>query len=358
MKDVLVKTENTEVKPRPKRFSTRKFRFWAQVFASVITVWIGVEFVRFVNYLDSGGSWASAPSRPPGVEAFLPISGLIAFRDWIMTGVVNNIHPSSMIILLVAVAVGFLFKKGFCGWVCPIGFLSEMIANVGDSAVGRWIKGRRLKLPRFLDYPLRGLKYLLLAFFIYAVFYAMSPEAIRAFISSPYNKVADVKMLKFFTEIDSFALWTIVILFGLSIILRGFWCRYLCPYGALLGIFSLLGPGKIKRDANACIDCGKCAKACPSFIKVDKVKSVVSDECTGCLDCVDVCPVKGALDLKVVGRRKRIPKKVWAYAVVISFWGALLLFKLTGPWENAISHEEYLYHYERMDGPEYTHPGR
>lgn len=358
MEKVLTQIEAATVKTKEKRFSTRKLRFWAQVFASVITVWIGVEFVRFVNYLDSGGAWGAAPTRPAGVEAFLPISGLISFRDWILTGIVNNIHPSAMIILLAAIAVGFLFKKGFCSWVCPIGFISEMIANIGDSAIGQWFKGKRLKLPRWLDYPLRGIKYFLMFFFIYAVFYAMSPEAIRAFISSPYNKIADVKMLKFFTDIDSFALWTIVILFGLSIILRGFWCRYLCPYGALLGIFSLLGPGRIKRDANACIDCGKCAKVCPSFIKVDKIKTVVSDECTGCLDCVDACPVKGALDLKVMGRRKPISKKVWAYAFLLTFWGALLLFKLTGPWENSISNQEYIYHYERMDGPEYTHPGR
>ncbi len=340
------------------RFSTRKLRFWAQIFASVITVWIGVEFVRFVHYLESGGTWASAPTRPPGVEGFLPISGLITFRDWLMTGVVNNIHPSAMIILLAAVAVAFLFKKGFCGWVCPVGFISEMVAYIGDSFVGRWKRGHRLKLPRWADYPLRSIKYILMFFFLYAVFYAMSPEAIRAFVASPYNKIADVKMLRFFTDIDSFALWTIIILFGLSIFLRGFWCRYLCPYGALLGIFSLIGPGRIKRDASACIDCGKCAKACPSFIKVDQIKTVVSDECTGCLDCVDACPVKGALELKTVGRRKPIPRKVWAVALILTFWGAMLLFKLTGPWENSISNQEYIYHYERMDGPGYTHPGR
>ncbi len=340
-----------------KRFSTRKFRFWMQIVGSAITVWIGVEFIRFVNYLESGTAGASV-TRPPGVESFLPISGMISLRDWVLTGTLNTIHPSAMVILLVAVAVGFLFKKGFCSWVCPFGFISEMIGNIGDSVVGRWFKDKRLKLPKLLDYPLRSLKYLLLLFFVWAVFWSMSPEMIREFITSPYNKVADVKMLKFFTEIDSFGLWTIITLFGLSIILRGFWCRYLCPYGALLGMLSLLGPGKIKRDAGACIDCGKCAKACPSFIKVDKIKTVVSDECTGCLDCVDACPVEGALELKVVGRKKRIPKRVWAYAIVFTFWGALLLFKLTGPWENSISNQEYIYHMERMDGPEYGHPGR
>ena len=79
-------------------------------------------------------------------------------------------------------------------------------------------------------------------------------------------------MYYFFAEITPFALTVIVGLVLLSLLIRGFWCRYLCPYGALLGILSLLSPQKIKRNPTTCIDCGKCAKVCPSFIKVDKVR--------------------------------------------------------------------------------------
>lgn len=342
---------------RKKDFSTNRLRFWAQMFAAAITLWIGVEFVLFVRYLESGGKGLSVP-RPPGVEAFLPISGLISLRDWFITGVVNNIHPASMVILLVIVVTAFVFKKGFCSWVCPVGFMSEMIGDLGDRIVKSLGIKRRLKLPRILDYPLRSLKYVLLGFFVYAVFFAMSAAAIHAFVASPYNKVADIKMLKFFTEIDSFALWTIVVLFALSIFLRGFWCRYLCPYGALLDLASLMGPGRIKRNADACISCGKCAQICPAFIEVDRIKQVRSDECSGCLDCVDVCPVKGALELKLAGTRRKISKRVWAISFLVIFWSALVLFKLVGPWENSITTQEYQYHIERMDGPQYTHPGR
>jgi polyferredoxin len=344
-------------KPR-KRFSTRRLRFWAQMFAAIITLWIGVEFIRFVHYLESGGNPAMAPTRPPGVEAFLPISGLISLRDWFLTGVLNTIHPASMIILLVIVLTAFLFKKGFCSWVCPIGLISEMIGNIGDRLVRLFGIRRRLKLPPFLDYPLRSLKYILLAFFVYAVFFAMSATAIQQFVASPYNKVADVKMLEFFAAIDSFALWTIVVLFVLSIFLRGFWCRYLCPYGALLGLASLLGPGKIRRDADKCIDCARCAKVCPSFIKVDQITSVVSDECSGCLDCVDVCPVNGALGPYIGSKRRRISAKAWVIAFIIIFWGSLFFFKNAGPWRNSITAQEYQFHIEKMNGPEYTHPGR
>ena len=106
-----------------KRFSTRRFRFYAQLFAMAVILWIGAEFYRFVSFVESGGNGAVGPNRPPGVEGFLPISGLISLRDWVHTGVLNTIHPASAIILLVVVSTAVLFKKGFCGWVCPVGFI-------------------------------------------------------------------------------------------------------------------------------------------------------------------------------------------------------------------------------------------
>ncbi|MCP4567044.1 MAG: 4Fe-4S binding protein, partial [FCB group bacterium] len=248
MKATGMQQENTvQVESKKNRgFSTRVFRLWAQILSTAIIVWIGVEFALFVKYIESGGE-AAFVARPPGAEGFLPISAMISLRDWFYTGALNTIHPASVVIFVVIVVAALIFKKGFCSWVCPVGFISEMIANIGDKIVRR-----RLKLPRFLDWPLRTLKYLLLFFFVYAVIVQMSPEAIRQFVDSPYNKVADIKMFEFFVDIDALGFWIIVGLFAFSIFLRGFWCRYLCPYGALLGMISLFGPAKIRRDENLC----------------------------------------------------------------------------------------------------------
>ena len=93
-----------------------------------VTLWIGLEFIIFVNQLDQGQ--LPTQIRPPGVEAFLPISALMSLKYWILTGVFNTIHPSGLIILLVIIATAVLLKKGFCSWICPIGLLSEYLEKI------------------------------------------------------------------------------------------------------------------------------------------------------------------------------------------------------------------------------------
>lgn len=315
-----------------------RYRLAVQVAFVLICAWIGIEFYYFVRYLESGGA-TTFVSRPPGAEAFLPIGSLMSLYYYFLTGVVHPAHPAGVFILLAIIIVSFVFGKSFCSWICPVGLLSE--------SLGDWSKklfGRQLKLPRWLDYPLRSLKYLLLGFFVYAIFFLMTAASLKAFLDSPYNIVADIKMYYFFVDISTFAWWTLVILFVASFVIRNFWCRYLCPYGALLGMLSLLRPFKIRRNVSSCIDCAKCADVCPSSIKVDKVISVNSDECTTCLSCLDVCPVPQTLELKATPRRFNVSRKTVAVGVVTIYVLVCVAGWLSGNWQNSVTKEEYLIH--------------
>ena len=326
----------------------QKYRFIVQTLFALLCIWIGIEFYHFIQYLETNGS-AAFSSRPPGVEGFLPISSFMSFYLFLITGEIHSAHPAGLFIFFAIILVSIVFGKAFCSWLCPVGFLSELIGDFGKK-----IFKKDLRLPKFLDYPLRSIKYLLLGFLFYSVFFLMSTIALRAFLDSPYNLVSDIKMYYFFADISRFSLIVIGILFLLSIVLRGFWCRYLCPYGALLGITSLISPNKIKRNPVSCIDCGLCNKACPSFIKVDQVKTVISDECTSCLNCVDVCPVENTLQLETIGIKKKISKKLVAIGVVSIFMLVTGYGMLSGNWQNNISKDEYLKLYEEMDS--FGHP--
>jgi polyferredoxin len=322
--------------------STVQFAF------ALLCVWIGIEFYLFMQWGQSGGT-GPYPGRPPGVEGFLPISALISLKYWFLTGIINEIHPASIFILLAIMAVSLVLKKAFCSWLCPIGTLSESLWMFGQK-----LFGRNLRVSTWLDYPLRSLKYLLLFYFLSSI-WQMDLPALKNFIYSPYNKVADIKMYLFFANISTFALWTILILMLLSVVIKNFWCRYLCPYGGLLGIISFLSPLKITRNVSTCIDCELCTKACPANLKVHTASRVWSDECMSCLNCVEVCPVQRTLEMRTPWSTKPIPTWVVGALVAGVFMAVTGLAMLTGHWQNGISPAEYQRRFQQLDSPVYQH---
>ena len=315
---------------------------------ALLCVWIGVEFYFFAKWGTTFGQ-SIFVARPPGAEGFLPISALISLKYWLYTGIVNDIHPAGLFIFIAVAATGLLLKKAFCSWLCPIGTLSESLWMLGKKLLGR-----NAALPRWLDYILRSLKYLLLIFFVWSIV-QMDVPTLRAFIYSPYNKMADVKMYEFFAHISGFALWTILALMLLSMFIKNFWCRFLCPYGALLGALSWLSPLKITRNASTCVDCEFCTRVCPSNITVHKVKRLWSDECMNCLACVEACPVKDTLDIRTSLTRTKVPNWVFGALAAGVFVGITGIAMLAGHWQNGITQQEYAKRFKEINSPLYQH---
>ncbi|HYM78213.1 MAG TPA: 4Fe-4S binding protein [Candidatus Dormibacteraeota bacterium] len=305
----------------------------------LLNLWVGDAFYFWVRGFETGAHDATM-SRPAGVEGWLPIAGLMNFKYWLTTGRIPATHPAAMFLLVSFLAIAFLFRKAFCSWLCPIGTLSEYLWRAG-----RQIFRRNFQLPRWIDIPLRGLKYLLLGFFVWAVA-NMSADAVDQFMHAPYGVIADVRMLNFFRDLGETAAIVLIVLAVASVFVQNFWCRYLCPYGALLGLVSLPGPLRIRRTAAACIDCAKCAKVCPSALPVDKLVSIKSAECTGCLECVAVCPAEGALDLSVprwthAPKDGRLPAWAMAAGIAVLFVGIVGFAKASGYWNGDVPDSIY-----------------
>ncbi|AFM41224.1 polyferredoxin [Desulfosporosinus acidiphilus SJ4] len=310
------------------------WRHGVQLLFAIMVGYIGIDFLLFINQLTNQST--TFISRPPGVEAFLPLSALVGLRAWLATGIFDSVHPAGLVIFLLIVLTSLLFKRTFCSWICPIGTLSE-----GLGKIGRTIFGRNFQLPGWLDYILRSLKYLLLLLFLVAIFWGMSGTDAVSFVQSPYNRMSDVMMLEFMEHLSVTGISVIGILALLTIVFENFWCRYLCPYGALLGLFSFLSPFKITRNQETCIQCGKCTKSCPNRITVDLQTRVFSPECTGCLNCVQQCPVQNTLRFKVA-RGKKILSLPYLTLVILSLWFLVIVFaKATGHWGSNMTLETY-----------------
>ena len=316
-----------------------------QIAFLLLNIWIGVQFFIFVRYYESGGT-TLATARPAGVEGWLPIASLMNFKVLVLTGAFPRVHPAGTLLFMAFLAASWVFRKSFCSWLCPIGTLSEYLARLGRSFFKR-----NFYLPRWLDLGFRAVKYLLLAFFL-SIVATMPVLAIREFLGGPYGVVDDVRMLNFFRELEAPGVIIVIALIAGSLFVQNLWCRYLCPYGALLGLVSLASPLRIRREESLCIDCAKCAKACPSVLPVDKLVSIKSAECSSCLQCVATCPAEGALILTATGRRKI---SAWAVAAGIStiFFGAYLYGISTGHWSTDLPESVYYQLIPHAD--EFTH---
>jgi polyferredoxin len=323
---------------------SQRVRFTVQLLFAALNFWIGAQFYLWVRFYERGGV-GPAVSRPTGVEGWLPIAGLMNLKVLLVTGHVPAIHPAAMFLLIAFLLISLVAKKAFCSWLCPVGAFSEQLGRLG-----RKIFGRRLHLPRWIDIPLRGLKYLLLGFFVYFIV-SMSAAILEQFMHTPYGLIADVKMLNFFRHMSETAVVVVLGLVALSILIENIWCRYLCPYGALMGLVSLLSPLKIRRNPEACIDCSKCALACPSGLAVDKLVQIRSVECTACMACVASCPAEGALYFSLpAGKRPaasqpryRRPVTGWAMAALVAgiFFGVVLFARATNHWHTNVPSAVY-----------------
>ncbi|MDO9576715.1 MAG: 4Fe-4S binding protein [Candidatus Cloacimonadales bacterium] len=193
--------------------------------------------------------------------------------------------PMVIIGLLTAVSVIFLGRK-FCGYICFLGTLQESIYKLNKSK-NKFQQRIPYKYHRYLI----GAKYL--TFLI---------TVIAAYLGIQYLYMNFCPVLAFAYPqrigIAAAVSLTIIILGGFFV--ERFWCRYLCPYAAMMNIFEHLGKllkikrSKIFRNIKTSINCFNCANYCPLNIDIGYNEEISDANCIHCYRCVRVCSKKDA----------------------------------------------------------------
>ena len=175
----------------------------------------------------------------------------------------------TLLIILFTLITTLLWGRVFCSSLCPFGALQDFIARF----VPRHFQ---MKVPQAIHDKAIYIKYVILGFLLVM---AVSCSDLRVFqYFEPFGTV--------FYRSQSVLLWTIAVAFLLgTVFINRFYCRYLCPLGAALGVLSFVSPFKIKR-VKQCQVCKVCEHACPTG--AIRGPAIDFKECVRC----DVCEVK------------------------------------------------------------------
>jgi len=251
----------------------------------------GLLAITGIGYMHQTG----LPFKVVGVDALCPFGGIETLWSLFSAGtLVTKIAASSVVLLAVTIVTALIFRRSFCGYICPLGALQELFGKLGKAI---WGKRRRPELPAALDRPARWLKYVVLVAFT-AWTWTTATLVIRPY--DPWVAWMHLTTAEVWTEFTVGVAVLVISLLG-SIVYERFFCKYLCPMGGFLGTISRFSLFKVRRVESTCIDCKLCDRACPVNLKVSEVETVQSPECINCNECVNVCPVKDTLVVATKG---------------------------------------------------------
>lgn len=213
-------------------------------------------------------------------EAWCPFGGIEALYTYATEGnLLCSLGISNFYVLLALIVTILLLRRAFCGYLCPIGAISEW-----TGIVARYIGLRTLRVPAKADRILSLGKYAVLATIIVATWQA-SELVFRGYCPA-YALIS-----RHGADITLWAYGVAGMILLVSLIVTMPFCRWLCPLAAVLNPFSRFGLGRIKRDLAACSGCGRCAASCPMAIPVDQLQQVTVSRCLACMNCLETCPI-------------------------------------------------------------------
>jgi polyferredoxin len=280
----------------------------------------------------------------PSIHGLCPFGGVESLLAYLQSGsTLPKVFSGTMALLFTVAVTGIFFRRAFCGLICPMGTLQEAFGRLGGK-----VFRKRLEIPGSVDAPLRAVKYVVLLF---SVALAWATGTLWFQIIDPwaaYGHLINWNDLK-----GTYLVGFIILVISLagSFLVDRFFCKYLCPMGALTAIIGKFGFMRIHRrrreeaaltdegstsgeaktpeaSSGTCIDCGLCTRRCPMNIQVHEQDVVKQSECIDCGRCVAACPVPGALEHRFFGKRFSV-----AAVLILSislYLGAILVMQAFG----------------------------
>lgn len=246
-----------------------------------------------VSHVTSGGASA---------EAWCPLGGFEGAWTMVTTGrTVAHVHTSSLVLAGAVLVLALVGRGFFCGWLCPLGSLQEMVHAAGRSVTDRVAPLRRLRRRvslradtqrwQRIDQVLRWGRWLVLA---WAIIGAAVTGTMVFRVADPWIALLMVTQFEM-----SLAFVVLVATLILALFVERPFCRYACPLGAIQSLAGQLSPIAVQRNASACLGCDLCNQACPMAIPVNTRTRVTDASCIGCLECVGACPSQDGLAVTV-----------------------------------------------------------
>ncbi len=274
-----------------------KRRIWVRTLVQIFFFAL-IALIAVNHSLSEDGTTAGIPFiSNASLHAVCPFGGVVSLYQFATVGtMVSKIHDSSFVLMVIAFVMAILFGPVFCGWVCPFGSLQEWLGGIGR----KLFKKRRYNhfIPEKIDRVLRYARYLVLAWVIYMT------AATGTLIFAEYDPY--FAMFNFWS--DEVAISGLVIL-GVTILASLFverpWCKYACPYGAVLGLTNLFRIFRIRRVPGTCKLDGACDITCPMNIKVSEKIIIRDHQCISCLECTSEakCPAASTVDFVSIGAK-------------------------------------------------------
>ncbi|EYE88236.1 polyferredoxin [Fervidicella metallireducens AeB] len=256
-----------------KNFTKRliKNRIYIQATFLIIAVIVTINHVLIQS--GKGLQWLSNSY----LHYVCPICGITTIQQLIFSGTLIKdklLNPVTLIVTI-SLVIAVIGGPVFCGWMCPFGAYQDLLAKLGKRLFkenyNTSVKGKTHN-------TLKWLRYVVLIVVIYMTS--------RSYISllekiNPYHSLLNFFQNKF--TLSGFIVLSAISL--ISLIIQRPWCKYLCPYGALLGLSNKIKLLTIKNEKKTCVNCRKCDNKCPMNIKISDLDEIRDIQCISCMEC-------------------------------------------------------------------------